>query len=152
MAVIITRLVARRRTVQRSAIITPSDCQTLLSVATLRRHLVIKPISSTLRKEITSWEVFSLRSLLVSGRTIDKPCHWFQITREFSWCSGKLATVPQCVQSLLPFLFTRSSHFSINLVQDTVFASVPFHIVYLSGSNEPPVSLHFTRAKLATHP
>jgi hypothetical protein len=50
MTVIITGLVARRRTVLRSAIITPSDCQTLLSVATLRRHLVIKPVSSTLRK------------------------------------------------------------------------------------------------------
>jgi hypothetical protein len=42
MAVIITGLVTRRRTILRFANITLSDCQTLLSVSTLRRYSVIK--------------------------------------------------------------------------------------------------------------
>jgi hypothetical protein len=42
MAVIITGLVARRRSILRLANITLSDCQTLLSVSTLRRGSVIE--------------------------------------------------------------------------------------------------------------
>jgi hypothetical protein len=45
----------------------------------------------------------ALRSLWVSGRTIDNLWFCFLITRVSSWYSGKLAAGPQCVQPLLPY-------------------------------------------------